>query len=127
MCLPAPIFWAESAETDESIEDGTKNKIPIIFSTIPTAAESLSPRLFAIIVIIINETCIKPSCNEIGIPILRTFLKTFFCGLKSLLVSFTPLFLFSITVKDTTTLIAWDNTVPKAAPAGPIFKTPIKI
>ena len=38
----------------KSIEDGTKNKKLITFSTMPTAAESVRPRLFAMMVIIIN-------------------------------------------------------------------------
>ena len=50
--MPAPIFCAPSADTVESIEDGTRKRKLIIFSTIPTAAAVSSPRLFAIIVII---------------------------------------------------------------------------
>ena len=42
--LPAPIFCAPSAETVESIEDGIRNRKPITFSTIPTAAAAFSPR-----------------------------------------------------------------------------------
>ncbi len=50
----APIFWADSADTVDSKDDGTRNRMPIIFSTIPTAAASLSPLRLAIIVIIMN-------------------------------------------------------------------------
>ena len=53
-CLPAPIFWAESAETVASIDDGIMNIALIIFSTIPTAADVSSPLWLAIIVIIMN-------------------------------------------------------------------------
>ena len=54
-CFPAPAFCAESTETADSMQDGTKNKMPIIFSTMPTAAALFNPLLFAIIVIIRNE------------------------------------------------------------------------
>ena len=59
--FPAPIFWAESADTVASIDDGIMNIALIIFSTIPTAAASSSPLWLAITVIIINATCIHPS------------------------------------------------------------------
>ena len=61
-CFFAPIFWADSADTADSIEDGTRKSIPISFSTIPTAAASFNPLWFANIVIIINAICINPSC-----------------------------------------------------------------
>ena len=35
--FPAPRFCAPSAETADSIDDGTRNRKPMIFSTIPTA------------------------------------------------------------------------------------------
>ncbi len=54
-CFSAPIFCAQRAETVESIEDGTRNKTPITFSTIPTAAASESPLRLAMIVIRIKE------------------------------------------------------------------------
>jgi len=38
------MFCAPKAETVESIDDGIKNKKPMIFSTMPTAAASVSPR-----------------------------------------------------------------------------------
>ena len=39
----------------DNILDGTKNKKLMIFSTTPTAAAISTPRLLAIIVIMINE------------------------------------------------------------------------
>ena len=39
------------AETVERSEDGTRNRIPISFSTIPTAAASFNPRWLANMVI----------------------------------------------------------------------------
>ena len=40
--LFAPMFCAPSAETVESMEEGIKNRKLMIFSTMPTAADSLS-------------------------------------------------------------------------------------
>lgn len=39
--FPAPRFCAPSAETADSIDDGTRNRKPMIFSTIPTAASGV--------------------------------------------------------------------------------------
>ncbi len=81
--LPAPIFCAPSADTVESIEDGTRKRKLMIFSTMPTAAASLKPRRFAMIVIMINAIRISPSCMATGIPILRICPIAQCCGLKS--------------------------------------------
>ena len=67
--FPAPIFCAPRTDTADSMEDGTRNKKLMIFSTIPTAAASLSPRRFAMLVMTINATWISPSCSAIGRPI----------------------------------------------------------
>jgi hypothetical protein len=49
--FPAPMFWADRAETADSMEEGTRNTMPINFSTMPTAAASASPRRLAMMVI----------------------------------------------------------------------------
>ena len=59
--FPAPIFWADRAETADSMEEGTRNTMPINFSTIPTAAASASPLRLAMIVMTIKAIWIKPS------------------------------------------------------------------
>ena len=51
----APAFCAQKVEIEESILEGIKNIIEIIFSTIPTAAAISIPRPFAIFVIIMKE------------------------------------------------------------------------
>ena len=91
--FPAPIACDEIVEMVESIDDGTKNKKEIIFSTIPTAAEISTPLLLAIIVIIKNETWINPSCKDTGTPILSTFLNMLESSLKSLIFITTSFFL----------------------------------
>ena len=53
--FPAPKFCAAKDETAASIEEGIKKNIPITFSTIPTAAASAKPLLFAKMVIIRND------------------------------------------------------------------------
>lgn len=55
LCMFVPMHWAQIAEIADSILDGTKNKKPMIFSTMPTAAAMLTPLEFAITVIIIND------------------------------------------------------------------------
>lgn len=53
---PAPTSCAPSAETVDSIDDGTKNTKLMNFSTTPTAAASVRPRRFAMIVMRRNDT-----------------------------------------------------------------------
>ena len=53
--FPAPIFCAPIADTADSIDEGTKNTKPIIFSTMPTAAASVRPLRLAIAVISIKD------------------------------------------------------------------------
>ena len=53
--FPAPIFCAPNADTDDSIDDGTKNRKLMSFSTMPTAAASFRPRELAMTVITIKE------------------------------------------------------------------------
>ena len=43
LLLWAPLFWAVKADTDESIDEGTRNMNVMSFSTIPTAEEDASP------------------------------------------------------------------------------------
>ena len=54
-------FCEEITETAESMDEGTRKIMHIIFSTMPTAAASLRPRRFAITVMTIKAICIKPS------------------------------------------------------------------
>ena len=54
--LPAPRFWEDNADTAASMEDGTMNMALMIFSTMPTAAESIRPRWLAMMVIMMNAT-----------------------------------------------------------------------
>ena len=124
-CFPAPIFCATSAEIVDIIDDGTRNKILIIFSTIPTAAASVSPRWFAKIVITTKDTWMKPSCRHTGIPTFKIFFMVMRFGLKSDFSKRIPLFLFKITTIDTTTLIACAIVVPRAAPAASNPSNPI--
>ena len=51
----------DSEGNDTKVPYIVENKNEIIFSTIPTAADISTPRVFAIIVIIKNETCMNPS------------------------------------------------------------------
>ena len=50
------MFCAPSAETVESMDEGTRNTKLMNFSTMPTAAASVSPRRLAMIVIIMKAT-----------------------------------------------------------------------
>ena len=124
-CLPAPIFCAASAETVASIEDGTMKSALITFSTIPTAAASFKPRLFAITVIMINAIWIQPSWIATGIPIFKISPSTARLGMKSCLQSLMPSFFFFVMSKEIITLNVWASVVPSAAPAAPIWRTPI--
>ena len=54
--LPAPMFWAPSADTVESMELGTRKRKLMIFSTMPTAAASVRPRWFAMMVMSMKDT-----------------------------------------------------------------------
>ena len=114
------MFCAPNADTVESIEDGTRNRKLMIFSTIPTAAATLSPLRLAMIVMMINATWINPSCAAIGTPILSTCPIVTRSGRKSALFTEIPVFFFKITKSDTATLIVCESVVPSAAPAGPI-------
>ena len=125
--FPAPTFWAPKADTVESMDEGTKNKKLITFSTIPTAAASVRPLLFAIIVIMINATWIRPSCMAMGKPIFNNLLIVSFLGLKLPFFTVMPVFPLINMVRATITLTVWDKVVPSAAPEGPKCKTPIKI
>ena len=99
--FPAPTFWAPKADTVDNMEDGTKNRKLITFSTIPTAAASVRPLLFAIIVIMINATWIRPSCIAIGKPIFNSLPMVSFLGLKSLFFTVIPVFPFINMVRAT--------------------------
>ena len=54
--MPAPRFWEDNADTVANMEDGTMNMALMIFSTMPTAAESIRPRWLAMMVMIIKDT-----------------------------------------------------------------------
>lgn len=102
------------ADTVESIADGTMNTSPINFSTMPTAAASISPRWLAMTVMARNEICMNPSCMAIGTPIFRMCLMTSFCGRKSERdMSITPRWR-RIDVMAKSTLVICDKVVPMA-------------
>ena len=100
------MFCAPKAETVDSMEEGTKNRKLMIFSTMPTAAASFSPRRLAMMVMMIKEIWINPSCKAMGTPIFSSLPVALFCGLKSVLESPRSFLRFMITDKDTTTLMA---------------------
>ncbi len=54
-CRPAPAFCAATAETVDIMAEGTRKRKLMIFSTTPTAAETSTPRLFAMAVMTRNE------------------------------------------------------------------------
>ena len=66
--LPAPMFWAPSADTVDSMDDGTRNRKLMIFSTMPTAAASVRPRRLAMTVMTMKAIWIRPSCMAMGTP-----------------------------------------------------------
>ena len=123
--LPAPMFWAPRADTVDSIEEGTRNKNPMIFSTIPTAAASVRPRRLAMMVMMMNEIWIKPSCKVTGMPIFRIFFITAPSGRRSPFWMRTPMSRRRMTKRDTATLTVWARVVPRAAPAGPKSRAPM--
>ena len=123
--MPAPTFWAPSADTVDSIEDGTRKMKLMIFSTMPTAAASVRPRRLAMTVISKNEIWISPSCKATGTPMRRMRPMTLFCGRSSLLCSRMPLLRRRMTPSETMTLMPWASVVPSAAPAGPMCSAPI--
>ena len=114
--FPAPMFWAPRADTVESMEEGTRNKKPIIFSTMPTAAASVRPRRLAMMVMTMKETWMKPSCKAMGMPIFSRRPITARSGRRSAFVREMPVFRLTITRRDTATLTAWDSVVPMARP-----------
>ena len=59
--FPAPMFGAPRAETVESMEDGIRNRKLMTFSTMPTAAASLSPRWLAMMVMTRKAIWMRPS------------------------------------------------------------------
>ena len=126
--LSAPIFCAPSAETVESIDEGTRNTKLMIFSTIPTAAASVRPRRLAITVMTIKAIWINPSCMAMGKPMRRIRENIAFPGRKSRFEREIPISArrSRITTRERSTLIACDKVVPSAAPAGPRDSTPMK-
>lgn len=124
--LPAPRFWAEITETVESSDDGTRNNIPISFSTIPTAAASSSPRLLAIMVIIYKRNLYKSVLKCNGNTDFEYVFHQITFGFKSFRQMLIKFFRLIITVSETITLTVCDNVVPSAAPAVSKSKTPIK-
>ena len=59
--LPAPIFCATKADTDDMKAIGISMINTTIFSPTPIAADSISPREFMIAVIIRNDTLVRAS------------------------------------------------------------------
>ena len=50
------MFWAPSADTVDSMDDGTRKRKLMIFSTMPTAAASVRPRWLAMMVMVMKDT-----------------------------------------------------------------------
>ena len=98
----------------------------MIFSTMPTAAASVIPRSLAMTVITRKATWMNPSWRAMGTPIRSSFRITSQRGLSCSLASVIPSRYRRIIKSEMATLMAWDRVVPRAAPAGPIWKTPIK-
>ena len=107
------------------MEEGTRNRKLMIFSTMPTAAASFNPRRLAMIVITMKAIWIRPSCRAMGTPIFSSRPITGLSGRKSVFFTEIPLLRLKITVRERMTLTAWDRVVPRAAPAGPMRKAPI--
>ena len=126
-CFPAPIFWAASADTVASMEDGTMNIKLIIFSTTPTAAASFTPRLLAMTVITMKAICMHPSCTATGRPIFTISPSTDFLGTKSFFAILSPVFILLIATNDIITLNVCARVVPRAAPRGPMPQAPINM
>ena len=59
------------ADTVESMDDGTRNRKLMIFSTMPTPAASVRPRRLAMTVMNKNAIWISPSCSATGTPMRR--------------------------------------------------------
>ena len=125
-CLPAPTFCAASADTVDSMEDGTRNTKLMTFSTMPTAAASFRPRWLAMMVMRMKDTCIKPSCSVTGTPTRKMGPITSRRGRKLSLRSGSPVFCRRMTASAAATLSVCVRVVPSAAPAGPIPSQPIK-
>ena len=120
------MFCAPSTETVESIDEGTRKMKLMIFSTMPTAAASVRPRIFAMTVMTRKATWMKPSCSEIGTPMRRRRHSTGRSGRKSCRVSAMPARPLFTWARASTTLMACEMTVPQAAPLGPIAMAPMK-
>ena len=123
--LPAPMHCAPSADTVESMDDGTRNRKLMIFSTMPTAAASVRPRRLAMTVMNKNAIWISPSCSAIGTPMRRMRPMIARCGRKSSRVRAMPPRAPRMTASDTATLTACASVVPSAAPAGPMCSAPM--
>jgi len=123
--LPAPIFCAPSADAVDSMDEGTRNRKPITFSTMPTAAASVRPRWLTMTVMKIKAIWIRPSCRAMGTPMDSSFFITGFWGRKSSFCRGRPFFCLFIMPKDTPTLTACERVVPSAAPAGPSRSKPM--
>ena len=123
--LSAPMHCAPRADTVESMDDGTRNKKLMIFSTMPTAAASVRPRRLAMTVMNKNAIWISPSCSATGTPMRKMRPMTARRGRRSLRVRAMPSRSRRMTTSDTTTLTACASVVPSAAPAGPMCSAPM--
>ena len=113
------MLWAAKADTVASMADGTMNTSPINFSTIPTAAASISPRPLAITVMTIKATWMKPSCRATGTPMLKIRAMPRRCKRRSRPVMCNMARWRRITTSDTNTLAICESVVLRAAPIGP--------
>ena len=121
------MFCAQSADTVDSIDDGTRNTKLMIFSTMPTAAAASSPRRLAMTVMTMKAIWISPSCAATGTPMRSSRPIVSRWGWRSRRSRLMPDFLRSITTSEKTTLIACDSVVPSAAPAGPSPMAPMNM
>ena len=108
---------APRADTVESMDDGTRNKKLMIFSTMPTAAASVRPRRLAMTVINKNAIWISPSCSATGTPMRKMRPMTARRGRRSLRVRAMP--------SRSRRMTASASVVPSAAPAGPMCSAPM--
>ena len=122
---PAPAFWAATEETAADMAEGTRNRKQMIFSTMPTAAATLTPLALAMAVITRKEIWISPSWKAMGTPTERIPPIVFRSKERSSLPTFTPTGKRVSARRAIPTLSPWAATVARAAPAAPMAKGPM--
>lgn len=101
--------------------------IPVIFSTIPTAADAATPKVLIIEVMTKKENVTKTPCSATGIPILKISFVLSLSYAISFFEKENGNFRFLMMMIDKITLIAWAITVASAAPFAPMLNTATKI